>query len=81
MLTGVAICLRGLIIAMIAHVLLAVGKVIELAKPESPLDELVSLAGLLTVKVYRVMGKKGRKRLILVAGIMEVTAEPSERRK
>jgi hypothetical protein len=74
--------IRGLIIAMTAHVLLAVGKMLELAYPESPLGALVSLAGycllagVLTVKVYRVLGTKGRKRRMMEASIMEVTAAP-----
>lgn len=39
------------------------------------------LAGLLTVKVYRVLGKKGRKRPMLEATIMEVAATPVENGK
>jgi hypothetical protein len=80
-----AICLRGLIIAMIAHLLLAVGKTVELIRPESPVGEVISLvgycllAGLLTVKVYRVMGTNGRKRPMLEASIIEVTTEQAEK--
>ena len=69
-------CPRNLIIAMLAHVLLAGDKVLELAYPESVRGQLASLARycLLTVKLYRVPGKKGRKRPLMDASIMEVTA-------
>jgi hypothetical protein len=79
-----AICLRGLILAMIAHLLLAVGKTTELIFPHSPIGELISLvgycllAGLLSVKVYRVLGAKGR-RPIAEASVIEVAAEPPAR--